>query len=147
MIRRSLVTGLLLAAALGLAACGSDNNSDSGSANSPTSAAPAATSAAPAPSSSGGQTLALAADPNGQLAYDKTSLTAKAGQVTIDFTNDSQLPHNVTIEKGEDEQGATDTIQGSKTSKSFNLKAGTYSFYCSVANHEAAGMKGTLTVK
>jgi plastocyanin len=141
MIRRSLVTGLLLAAAIGLAACGGDdNNSDSGSANTP---APVAT----APSSSGGQTLALAADPSGQLAYDKKSLTAKAGQVTIDFTNDSQIPHNVTIEQGEDEQGSTDTIQGSKTSKSFNLKAGTYSFYCSVANHEDAGMKGTLTVR
>src|SRR3954470_22839079 len=139
MIRRSLVTGLLLAAAIGLVACGDDNN-DSGSANTPP---PAATE----PSSSGGETLALAADPSGQLAYDKKSLTAKAGQVTIDFTNDSQIPHNVTIEQGEDEQGSTDTIQGSKTSKSFNLKAGTYSFYCSVANHEDAGMKGTLTVR
>jgi plastocyanin len=141
MLRRSLVTGLLLAAAIGLAACGNDNN-DNGSASS-TPAAPAATT----PSSSGGQTLALAADPGGKLAYDKKSLTAKAGEVTIDFTNDAQVPHNVTIEQGEDEKGATDTIQGSKTSKSFNLKAGTYSFYCSVAGHEAAGMKGTLTVK
>jgi plastocyanin len=141
MIRRSLVTGLLLAAAIGLAACGGDSNNDSGSSSD------SSTPAAPAPSSSGGQTLALAADPNGQFAYDKKSLSAKAGQVTIDFTNDSQLPHNVTIEQGEDEQGATDTIQGSKTSKAFNLKAGTYTFYCSVGNHEEAGMKGTLTVK
>jgi plastocyanin len=140
MIRRSLVTGLLLAAAIGLAACGSDDNNDSGSASSPP-------PVAPAPSSSGGDTLALAADPSGQLAYDKKSLSAKAGQLTIEFTNDSQIPHNVTIEQGEDEQGATDTIQGSKTSKSFNLKAGTYSFYCSVGNHEEAGMKGTLTVQ
>ena len=28
-----------------------------------------------------------------------------------------------------------------------NLKPGTYTFYCSVDGHEAAGMKGTLTVK
>jgi uncharacterized cupredoxin-like copper-binding protein len=27
------------------------------------------------------------------------------------------------------------------------LKPGTYTFYCSVDGHEAAGMKGTLTVK
>jgi plastocyanin len=141
MLRRSLVTGLLVAAAIGLVACGDDNN-DNGSASS-TPAAPAETT----PAASGGQTLALAADPSGQLAYDKKSLTAKAGDVTIDFTNDSQVPHNVTIEQGEDEQGATDTIQGSKTTKAFTLKAGTYSFYCSVGNHEAAGMKGTLTVQ
>jgi plastocyanin len=141
MLRRSLVTCLLVAAAAALAACGSSNN-DSGSASS-TPAAPAATT----PATSGGQTLAVAADPSGKFAYDKKTLTAKAGQVTIDFTNDSQIPHNVTIEQGEDEQGATDTIQGSKTSKAFNLKAGTYTFYCSVGNHEEAGMKGTLTVK
>ena len=27
------------------------------------------------------------------------------------------------------------------------LKAGSYTYYCSVPGHEAAGMKGTLTVK
>jgi uncharacterized cupredoxin-like copper-binding protein len=28
-----------------------------------------------------------------------------------------------------------------------NLKAGTYTFYCQVPGHRAAGMSGTLTVK
>jgi plastocyanin len=135
---------LVAAAAVGLAACGSDNKSDSAS-STPAPPAPAAT--APAPAASGASTLTIAADPGGQLAFDKKALTAKAGNITVDFTNDSSVPHNVTIEQGEKEQGATDTIQGSKTSKSFTLKAGTYTFYCSVGNHEAAGMKGTLTVK
>ena len=125
----------------GRAACGADNKSDAPSTPAP--APPAAST----PAASAGATLQVAADPSGSFAYDKKSLTAKAGAVTIEFTNDSQVPHNVTIEQGEDEQGATDTIQGSKTSKSFTLKAGTYSFYCSVDGHEAAGMKGTLTVQ
>lgn len=141
MLRRSVLIGLMAAAALGLAACGDDNKSDSTS--TPAAAPPAATT----PATSGGATLQVAADPSGSFAYDKKSLTAKAGGVTIEFTNDSQVPHNVTIEQGEDEQGATDTIQGSKTSKSFTLKAGTYSFYCSVDGHKAAGMKGKLTVQ
>lgn len=131
-------------AGLGLAACGSSKNKDSGSST----PAPAATTpAAAATTASGGSTVTLAADSSGQLAYDKTTATAKAGEVTVDFTNDSSLPHNVTIEQGESEKGATDTIQQSKTSKTFTLKPGTYSFYCSVSGHEAAGMKGTLTVQ
>ena len=140
MLRRSCITVLVAAAAVGLAACGSDDKKDSASST----PAPAATTAAP---SGGGATISIAADPSGQLSYNTKSITAKAGEVTIDFTNDSQVPHNVTIEQGEDEQGATDTITQSKTSKAFNLKAGTYSFYCSVANHEAAGMKGTLEIQ
>lgn len=141
MVRRSILIGLMAVAAVGLAACGSDKKSDSTS--TPAAAPPAATT----PAASAGATLQVAADPGGSFAYDKKSLTAKAGDVTIEFTNDSQVPHNVTIEQGETEAGATDTIQGSKTSKSFTLKAGTYSFYCSVDGHEAAGMKGTLTVQ
>jgi plastocyanin len=141
MLRRSVLIGLVAAATVALAACGDDKKDDSTS--TPAAAPPAATT----PAASGGTTLTVAADPSGALAYDQKSLTAKAGDITIDFTNDSQVPHNVTIEQGEDEAGATDTISKSKTSKAFTLKAGTYSFYCSVGNHEAAGMKGTLTVQ
>jgi plastocyanin len=141
MLGRSLVTAFVATAAIGLAACGSDNNKDSASST----PAPAATT--PAPSGGGGTTLSIAADPSGQLSYNTKSITAPAGQVTIAFTNDSQVPHNVTIEQGETEAGKTDTIQGSKTSKAFTLKAGTYSFYCSVDGHKAAGMKGTLKVQ
>jgi plastocyanin len=139
MLRRSLVSALVATAAIGIAACGSDKK-DSAS----TPAAPAATT--PAPASGGGAAISIAADPSGQLSYNTKAITAKAGDITIDFSNDSQVPHNVTIEQGENELGATDTIQGSKTSKSFSLKAGTYSFYCSVDGHEAAGMKGTLKI-
>jgi uncharacterized cupredoxin-like copper-binding protein len=41
----------------------------------------------------------------------------------------------------------TQTITGSRTSKTIDLKAGTYTFYCSVDGHRQAGMKGTLTVR
>ncbi|CAN5272135.1 hypothetical protein BH18ACT14_BH18ACT14_16590 [soil metagenome] len=97
--------------------------------------------------SGGGETLQLAADPSGALKFDPTSLEATAGQVTIDFTNDSSVPHNVTIEGNGIEEVASDTVTGDKSSVSADLPAGTYTFYCSVDGHEAAGMKGTLTVK
>jgi plastocyanin len=96
---------------------------------------------------SGGETLQLAADPSGALKFDPTSLEATAGQVTIDFTNDSSVPHNVTIEGNGIEEVASDTVTGDKSSVSADLPAGTYTFYCSVDGHKAAGMEGTLTVK
>ena len=97
--------------------------------------------------SGGGETLQLAADPSGALKFDPTTLEASAGQVTIDFTNDSSVPHNVTIEGNGIEEVASDTVTGDKSSVSADLPAGTYTFYCSVDGHKAAGMEGTLTVK
>ena len=42
--------------------------------------------------------LAIAADPGGAKKFTETELTATAGQVTVEFANDSQLPHAVEIE-------------------------------------------------
>jgi plastocyanin len=93
-------------------------------------------------------TLSLAADPANQLKYDKTSLTARAGTVKIDFTNQSQTGHNVTIEaSGGTKVAASPTITGSSTTLSVSLKPGTYTYYCSVDSHRQFGMKGTLTVQ
>jgi len=92
-------------------------------------------------------TLKLAANPT-QIAYDTTQLSGKAGQVTIDFTNPSAVTHDVclTAPSGQ-EVGCSQTISQGSTSLSENLKPGKYTFFCSVDGHEAAGMKGTLTVK
>ncbi len=62
----------------------------------------------------------------------------------IQFTNDSPVPHDVTIEG----EGSSDVISGGTTTdlKIADLPAGTYTYFCSVPGHEQAGMKGTLTV-
>jgi plastocyanin len=80
------------------------------------------------------------------LKYDKKVVTAKAGKVTIDFTNLSMLQHNVRLEVGETEFGGTKTIGHGSTSVVVTLKKGVYHFYCSVPGHEDAGMTGTLKV-
>jgi plastocyanin len=102
-------------------------------------AAPATRPAAAAP-------LALAADPSGALMYDKKALSAKAGKVTVAFTNASQIGHDVTIAKGPTKLAGTNVITNSKASVSVTLKPGAYVFYCSVPGHRQAGMQGTLTV-
>jgi uncharacterized cupredoxin-like copper-binding protein len=92
--------------------------------------------------------LSLAANPEGQLKYDKTSLTAKAGKVSIAFTNIAPLGHNMTVASSSGAVvGATPTFHGGSKALTLNLKPGSYKFYCSVPGHRMAGMEGTLTVK
>jgi mono/diheme cytochrome c family protein len=95
--------------------------------------------------------LAFSANPSGQLLYTVKAATATAGPVTISMTNMSGVPHNLAIQQG---TGATGTLVGHTPiaasgthSIAVNLKAGTYTFYCQVPGHRAAGMSGTLTVK
>jgi plastocyanin len=92
--------------------------------------------------------LQLSANPQGQLAYNTTALSAGSSHVTIDFTNHSPLDHNVTIANAQGKVlGPTPTFMGGTKVLTLNLPPGTYTFYCSVPGHEMAGMKGTLTVR
>jgi plastocyanin len=148
------------ALALGVAACGgsSSSSSSSSSAAAPatsstaaaaatSSTAAATSSSASAPSSGGGSQIAIAADPSGALKFDKPSLTAKAGKVTVTFTNKAPLGHNFTIESPSGAKvAATPTFDGGVKTVTATLKPGKYTFLCTVPGHAMAGMKGTLTV-
>jgi plastocyanin len=136
------LTILLVGAMLVVAGCGGDDEKAASSDSTPT---PTATEAA-ASGGGGGENLTLAADKSA-LKFDKTTLDAKAGKVTITMENPSGIPHAVGIEgNGVDVDGKT-VGKGEKSIASADLKPGTYKFYCPVPGHEAAGMKGTLTVK
>lgn len=91
--------------------------------------------------------LEIDADPTGQLAFLAGSASAPSGQVTLKMQNKSTTPHDIAV-KGSGANMAGKIVQGGGVSTvSVNLKPGTYEFYCTVAGHEQAGMKGTLTVK
>ncbi len=96
-------------------------------------------------STSTGNLVRISAIASG-LKYNVKSVHAKAGAVTIQFTNLSQLRHNVRLEIGEKEYGGTKTIGHGTTKVTLQLAKGVYHFYCSVPGHEDAGMSGTLTV-
>ena len=133
------MTLLAVTAVLALAGCGGSDEKSSGSSSSSSS------SNSSSSSGGGGETLKLAADKSA-LKFDKTSLTAKAGMVTLEMENPSQLPHAIAIKgNGVDVDGKT-IGNGETSTASTDLKPGTYTFYCPVPGHEAAGMKGTLTV-
>lgn len=138
------------AAALAAAGCGGGGG---GSTSSTPSTTPKAATSTPAStsggaSSSGGTTkLSLSADPSGALKFDKASLSAKSGTVTITMDNPSSIAHGVAVEgNGVDKDGQI-VQKGGKSTVTVNLKPGTYTFYCPVPGHKQAGMKGTLTVQ
>jgi plastocyanin len=91
--------------------------------------------------------LEIDADPTGQLAYVTKKATAQPGAVTINSKNDSSTPHDIAIEgNGINDKGPV--VQGGKVSTvKVTLKAGQYTFYCSVPGHRQAGMEGTIAVK
>jgi plastocyanin len=96
---------------------------------------------------SSNQHLHLAAAPSGRLAYIPEVLRSTSGEVTIDFTNESLVPHNLTIASSNGTVlGATPTFHGGSQVLTIKLKRGTYTFYCTVPGHRAAGMQGTLFV-
>jgi len=111
---------------------------------------PKATTGTPAPPSSPAAaattTLKLAANPAGQLAFDTKQLSAKAGKVTIDFSNSSPIEHDVAIAQGSAIAGQTPVFSGGSKTLTVTLKPGTYTFFCTVPGHRQAGMEGTLTV-
>jgi plastocyanin len=138
------MTLLAVTAVLALAGCGGSDEKSSGSTGSSSSSS-SSDGGGGGGGGGGGETLKLAADKSA-LKFDKSSLTAKAGKVTLEMSNPSQLPHAVAIKgNGVDVDGKT-VGNGETSTASTDLKAGTYTFYCPVPGHEAAGMKGTLTV-
>jgi plastocyanin len=95
-----------------------------------------------------GASLDIEADPGGNLAFTSDEATAEAGEVTVNFTNSSPVPHDVRIEdKSGNDVGGTEVISEGSDSGEVKLKPGTYTYYCSIPGHRQAGMEGTLTVK
>jgi plastocyanin len=138
--------------ALGLAAvvagCGTSADGSTTASSSGSKAAYGASSKATATATpaAAAQTLQLTTPPGGQLKFDKTKLTAKAGTIKIEYANptDSGMPHGIAIQGGD----SSPVVQpGAKTSVTVTLEKGTYTFICPVPGHAQAGMKGTLTVQ
>jgi plastocyanin len=126
----------------GLAACGGGDNNETTSA-----AAAPATTTAPA-GGGGGSTVDISTPSGGTLAFDQKDVTAKAGNVTIDFDNKQALQHDVKVEDSSGKElGGTDLVSSGTATATVDLTPGTYTFFCSVPGHREAGMEGTLTVK
>jgi uncharacterized cupredoxin-like copper-binding protein len=126
MTRRILVAPALIAVFV-LAACGSSSKSSSSAA------------------AGSGQTVTAT-----EVEYKITlgSSTVPAGNVTFQAMNSGTIPHNLAISgSGVSEQKTSDIASGQSGTLTVNLKPGTYTIFCAIPGHEAAGMKTTLTVQ
>jgi plastocyanin len=144
----------LVLAALALVACGSgsDTSSSEETAGGQTETTQEETSEgekeAEGGSAGSASAVDIEADPSGNLAFTSDTATAKAGKDTINFTNDSPVPHDVKIENESGEEiGGTEVISEGSNSAEVELEPGTYTYFCSIPGHRQAGMEGTLTVK
>jgi plastocyanin len=91
--------------------------------------------------------LQIDADPTGQLKFTASSASGTAGKVTLRMLNKSSVPHDIAVKGAGINQVGAVVQNGGSSTVTTALKPGTYTFYCSVDGHEAAGMKGTLTIK
>lgn len=133
------------------AGCGSQS-SNSDIANPPTSTKATTTAAAaPAPKpapAAGAQTLNVTSPASGALQFNPATLTAKAGDVTINYKNNGPVPHNLALLGADGKPLGTPTQIGANNGGSVSVKlaAGTYKYICEVPGHEQAGMVGQLKV-
>jgi uncharacterized cupredoxin-like copper-binding protein len=95
----------------------------------------------------GAETIPFTVAPGSELAFEEKSANGMAGLIEIELANESEVGHDVTIEKGSKELGKTEIISKSTAATEIDLKPGKYTFFCSVPGHREAGMEGTLTIK
>jgi nitrite reductase (NO-forming) len=87
-----------------------------------------------------------------ELSYSPARLQVKipkgktAIRVTLRYRNTGFSEHNVAIKGNRVARRARIVGAGKGTAVTAVLRAGTYTYYCTVPGHEAAGMKGTLRV-
>ena len=80
------------------------------------------------------------------IAYDVSELTIPANtEVTISLPNQGATVHNFRIDELDVFSGEVEP--GGQGSVVINAVPGTYTFYCDIPGHRAAGMSGTLIVQ
>lgn len=125
-MRPTLITGALVTV-IAIAGCGGGDEPDG---------------LAAADSPAGGTAVEVVAE---DIQFDETSYLASAGTVDLQYRNDGSIKHTLVIDDVEDLKlelaGNGDEDEGA-----VDLEAGTYTFYCDVPGHRAAGMEATLEV-
>jgi plastocyanin len=148
-MKKVAVAFALILASLALVACGSSSNDSSSTESKSQSGTSTESGEGNAEGGTAGSAAALDIEAaSSGLAFASDTAEAKAGKVTVNFTNPQPLTHDVAIEDSSGKTvGKTELIAEGSDSATVDLKPGEYTYYCSVPGHREAGMEGTLTVK
>jgi plastocyanin len=81
--------------------------------------------------------------------YTLSKTTVAAGKIAFDFVNNGQDEHNLNVLSGEGSLKGSfpDTVSKGVRDQTIEMRPGTYTLFCSLPEHEAKGMKATLTVQ
>ena len=90
----------------------------------------------------------------GVVTFDKERLSAKAGRIAFELTNEKRKGHNIRIHTGDtccfrpgsEDIGGTRTIGTGRTRVVLDLKPGTYTYLCSTGGYWRT-QHGTLVVR
>jgi plastocyanin len=97
---------------------------------------------------SSSETIDVSSPEDGGLVFTPDGLQAKPGNLTIDYSNPSPVPHSIAVATANGNVlGEVQPFAAGKESLQLtNLAPGEYVFYCTVPGHREAGMEGDLTV-
>ncbi len=136
---RPLLSLLIALAALSLVAAGCGDDEEE-----PATTATTTETATGPTGEEGGAAAGATAVGMTEYAFDPSDLSVSEGD-SVEVSNDGELPHNLTVD-GEDV--ATDDIDpGGSEELTVDLAPGDYDFVCTIGDHAAQGMEGTLTVE
>ncbi len=84
-----------------------------------------------------------------EFSFTLSRTSVPAGKVIFEFVNNGQDEHNLNLLPTEGAVAGTFPNAPSKgvEDQQINMKAGTYSLFCSLPEHESKGMKATLVVE
>jgi len=143
-IRTVALSGIAVAAlGFGVVGCGSSSSSSSTTAASSTTTSAAAGGGG---ASGGGSSVNVSET---EYKLNPSDPTVKAGQVTLNATNDGTVTHSLEVEgtSSGDQELQSELQPGQSGTLTVNLKPGKYEFYCPIDGHKDLGMKGEITVQ
>ena len=84
-----------------------------------------------------------------EFSYSLSRTQVKAGPAVIELANFGQDAHDLRVQRlGAHHIAGTPVVEAGKRAElTVKLRPGRYSFWCSVADHRARGMRGTLIVR
>lgn len=96
---------------------------------------------APAPSDGEAATF-VAVD----IDWESAPSRLPAGQASVTLDNQGGLVHNLAFEGVNDDEPVLEAGAGEAVDGAVALQPGTYTYFCTVPGHRAAGMEGTVEV-